>query len=116
VNKSPEKGNPILANSLTYHTGSSKTPANCTRGLHFFCYDYAMNIADEAYAYNDDKGGIYLFCNEDAKAYNTASAFSKGQLALAGIGGLAVGIFGATAVMLLTNKRRKDEPEAPAAA
>ncbi len=116
VNKSPEKGNPILANSLTYQTGSSKTPANCTRGLHYFCYDYAMNIADEAYAYNDDKGGIYLFWNEDAKAYNTASAFSKGQLALAGIGGLAVGIFGATAVMLLTNKRRKDEPEAPAAA
>ena len=116
VNKSPKKGNPILADSLTYQTGSSKTPANCTRGLHYFCYDYAMNIADEAYAYNDDKGGIYLFWNEDAKAYNIASAFSKGQLALAGIGGLAVGIFGATAVMLLTNKRRKDEPETPAAA
>jgi hypothetical protein len=75
-----------------------------------------MNIADEAYAYNNDKGGIYLFWNEDDKAYAAASSFSKGQLALAGIGGLAAGILGATAVTILTKKRRKDEPEAPASA
>ena len=115
VNKSPEKGNPILADSLTYQTGSNEMPSGCTRGLHYFCYEYAMNIADEAYAYNDDKGGIYLFWNEDDKAYAAASAFSAGQLALAGIGGLAIGILGATAVMLM--KRKKEEkPEAPAAA
>ena len=39
-----------------------------------------------------------------------ASAFGAGQLALAGFGGLILGILGAT--LVLTKKRRKDEPEA----
>ncbi len=114
TNKSPAKGSPILADSLTCQTGSNTMPANCTRGLHFFTYDYAMDIADEAYAFNNKEGGIYLFWKDDAKAYATASAFTTGQLALAGIGGLAVGILGATAVMML-RKKRQDE-KAPTAA
>ena len=39
-----------------------------------------------------------------------ASAFSGGQMALAGIGGLILGILGST--LVLNRKRRKDEPEA----
>lgn len=38
-----------------------------------------------------------------------ASAFGAGQMALAGIGGLILGILGAT--LVLKKKRREDEPE-----
>ena len=114
TNKSSAKGDPILADSLTVQTGSSTMPATCTKGLHYFTYDFAMDIADEAYAYNNKEGGIYLFWKGDETAYMAASAFSTGQLALCGIGGLAVGILGTTVVMLL-GKKRKEEP-APTAA
>ncbi|MCR4643985.1 MAG: hypothetical protein K5695_01070, partial [Oscillospiraceae bacterium] len=92
--KDPGKGNPILADSLTYQTGSDAMPAGCTKGLHFFTYDYAMDMADMPYAYNSKMNGVYLFWDTDSNAY-TASSFTTGQLALAGIGGLAVGILGA---------------------
>ena len=112
--KDPGKGDPILADSLTYQTGSDAMPAGCSQGLHFFTYTYAMDIADMAYAYNNDVNGMYFFWDTDENAF-TASAFTGSQLALAGIGGLAVGILGATAVMLLT-KKKKDTPDAPVAA
>ena len=115
--KSEKKGNPILADSLKLQYGSSKQPEGTTKKLHFFCYDFAMNIADQAYCFNDKKGGIYFFWDEDTKAFasNTASTFSGGMLALTGIGGLALGILGTSVVMML--KRKKEEqPEAPAAA
>ncbi|MBR7038454.1 MAG: hypothetical protein IKI21_04330 [Oscillospiraceae bacterium] len=114
TNKSPAKGDPILADSLTVQTGSDMMPASCTKGLHYFTYDYAMDIADEAYAFNNKEGGIYLFWKGDDTAYAAASAFTTGQLALTGIGGLAVGILGTTVVMML-GKKRKKEP-APTAA
>ena len=40
----------------------------------------------------------------------TALVFSCGQLTLAGIGGLLLGILGTT--LVLNKKRRKDNPEA----
>ena len=116
--KSSAKGNPILADSLKLQYGSKTQPAGTTKALHFFCYSFPMNIADEAYCFNDKKGGIYFFWDEDTKAFasGTASTFSTGQLALTGIGGLALGIIGATVVMMLSKKRKEEKPEAPAAA
>lgn len=79
-----------------------------------------MNIADEAYCFDDKKGGIYFFWDEDTKAFatKTASAFGAGALALTGIGGLALGILGTTVVMMRKGKgkRKEDAPEAPATA
>jgi hypothetical protein len=112
--KSSAKGNPILADSLKLQTGSDAVPAGCTAPLHFFTYTFAADLGDEAYAYNNKQNGVYFFWDTDANAF-TATAFTSGQLALAGIGGLAVGILGATVVMLST-KKRKDVPEAPTVA
>ena len=112
--KDPGKDGPILASSLKLQTGTDAMPAGCTKGLHFFTYDYAMDIGDMAYAYNNDMNGIYFFWDTDANAF-TATAFTGGQLALAGVGGLVVGILGATVVTMMTRKR-KDVPEAPAVA
>ncbi len=112
--KSSTKGDPILADSLKLQTGSDAMPAGCTQGLPFFTYTYAMDIADMAYAYNNDMHGIYFFWDTDENPF-TATNFTRGQLALTGIGGLAVGILGSSAVMLAT-KKRKETPDGPAVA
>ena len=112
--KSSAKGNPILADSLKLQTGSDAMPSGCTAPLHFFTYTYAADLGDEAYAYDNNMNGVYFFWDTDSNAY-TVSSFTTGQLALAGIGGLAVGILGATVVMLST-KKRKETPEAQAVA
>ena len=77
-----------------------------------FTYTNAVDLGDTAWAFNNDKKGVYLFWDADTNAFaaDAASAFSGGQLALAGIGGLILGIAGAT--LVLNKKRRKDEPEA----
>ena len=110
--KSQDKGDPILADSLTLQYGSNKAPKGCTKGLHLFTYTNAVDLGDTAWAFNNDKKGVYFFWDEDTNAFAAAaaSAFGAGQLALAGFGGLILGILGAT--LVLTKKRRKDEPEA----
>ena len=113
--KSRAKGNPILADSLKLQTGSDSIPAGCTAPLHFFTYTYAADLGDEAYAFNNDMNGVYFFWDTDTNAFKTASTFTGGQLALAGIGGLAAGILGTTFVMMAT-KKRKDIPTTPIAA
>lgn len=110
--KNSAESNPILANSLTYQTGSNKMPTNCDSQLHFFCYTHAANIADKAYAFDDKLGGIYLFWKTDNKAF-TASTFSSGYIALSAVGGLVAGILGTTA-FLSPKKKKKDEPNTPA--
>ena len=110
--KSQDKGDPILADSLTLQYGSNKTPDGCTKGLHLFTYTNAVDLGDTAWAFNNDKKGVYFFWDEDTNAFATdaASAFSGGHLALAGFGGLILGIAGAT--LVLNKKRKEDEPEA----
>ena len=110
--KNPAKGNPINADSLKLQYGSNVMPEGCTNNLHFFCYTYAADLGDEAFAFNNDMEGIYFFWSNDENAF-TASTFSKGYIALAAIGGLIAGILGTTAVML--PKKNKQTPDAPAA-
>ncbi|MBQ6354508.1 MAG: hypothetical protein IJJ07_06160 [Lachnospiraceae bacterium] len=107
--KSERKGDPILADSLTLQYGSDKMPKDSTRGLHLFTYTNAVDLGDTAWAFNNDKKGVYFFWAEDTGAFAsaTASAFSGGHVALAGIAGLILGIAGGTGVMAA--KRRKEE-------
>ena len=125
VNRSAAKGNPILADTLTLKTGkdSEKTPADCNSYLHFFTFENAAKLDDTAYCYRNDNNGMYLFWKGDETAFveststgantsggstSTASAFNAGYLALAGIGGLALGILGTTLVMLPRLKKKKE--------
>ncbi|MBQ9461732.1 MAG: hypothetical protein IJU51_07465, partial [Clostridia bacterium] len=79
---------------------------------------------ETAYCYRDDNKGMYLFWKGDETALaeststgantsgepaSTASAFNAGYLALAGIGGLALGIIGTTLVMMPKLKKKKEE-------
>ena len=111
--KSRDKGNPILADSLTLQYGKDASmPKGCTQALHLFTYTTAVDLGDTAWAYNNDKKGVRLYWGEDKTAFadKTASVFSGGHLALAGIAGLIIGIIGATAA--LRPKRRKQQSAA----
>ena len=113
VNKSREKGDPILADSIVVQYETGTMPEDCTGCLHAFTYTNAMDIGSDAYSYRNDKKGIYLFWKSDADAFmQTASTFNKGYLALAAFGGLAVGIVGTT--VALYPKRKKNKANATA--
>ena len=110
--KSEKKGAPILADSLTIQYGKKDMPSGCSKKLHLFTYTNAVDLGDTAWSFNNKKHGVYFFWDEDTNAFAaaTASAFGAGHLALVGFGGLILGTAGAT--LVLTRKRRKDEPEA----
>ena len=113
VVRSENKGDPILADSLTLQYGSSDLPNNCTQKLHFFGKTFAADLGDTAYSYNNKKNGVYFFWKTDTEAFAdtrvTASAFTPGYLALAGLGGLGIGILGASITMAAKNRRKKEE-------
>ncbi len=125
VNRSAAKGNPILADSFKLQKGTDKTPDDCNGCLHMFTYTNAMKLDDDAYCYRDDNKGMYLFWKGDETAFaeststgantasetpaSTASAFNSGYLALAGIGGLALGILGTTIVLIPKLKKKKEQ-------
>ena len=120
VNRSPKKGNPILADSLVLKLGkdSEKKPADRNGYLHFFTIDDPFKMDDDHYSYSeyedkDGYSGMYLYWNGDANAFadgasTTASAFNGGYFALAGIGGLALGILG-TALVMTKGRKKKEE-------
>ncbi len=124
VNRSPKKGNPILADSLVLKLGkdSEKKPADRNGYLHFFTIDDPFRMDNDNYSYSaykdkDGYSGMYLYWNGDVNAFadgasTTASAFNGGYFALAGIGGLALGILGTTLVMLPRLRKKKEEEAA----
>ena len=103
------KGSPILADSLLLQTGSSDMPAKCDTALRFFNYDFAVNLGDDAYAYHNEKNGVYFFWDQDENAVlsQTASTFSGGALALVGVLALAVG--SAITALFLSPRRKKEQ-------
>ena len=122
VNRSSAKGDPILADTLTLQKGSDKKPDNCNGCLHFFTFENAAKLDDTAYCYRDDNKGMYLFWKGDETAFaeststgantsggaaSTASTFNAGYLALAGIGGLALGILGTTLFFFFKHKKKR---------
>ncbi len=120
TNKSPLKGDPILADSLQVKYGDDKMPAGCTKNLHFFTFDYAIDLGDTAYSYNNDKGGVYVYWDVDKEAgavargettLNTASTFSPGQFALGVAAGFVVGAACVCLIMVIL-KRKKMEKKA----
>ncbi len=109
VVRSENKGNPILADSLTVSFGKqSGIPKGCSQALHLFTYTNAVDLGDTAWAFNNKKGGVYFYWDSDEKAFskNAASAFSTGQLAFACGLGLALGILGTTFALYPKRKKR----------
>ena len=107
--KSKSKGDPILADSLTLQYSSKEQPKGTTKGLHLFTYTNAVDLGDTAWSFNNKKGGVYFFWDEDKGAFAevTASAFSGGQMAMAAGAGVLIGVLGSTLVILPRRKKKE---------
>ena len=108
--KSASKGDPILADSLTLQYGNNSQPEGTTKCLHLFTYTHAVDLGDTAWSFNNKKGGVYFFWDEDKGAFAeaAASAFSAGQMAMASGAGLLAGILGSTLVLLPKRKKKEN--------
>ena len=92
-------GKPIIASSLFVQVGKPGLPEGYTKGIHMFGSGGAANLVNDFYCWNDDVNGIYVFYKTDDTVKpdaNTApgaagSAFTGGNLIIAGGTGLAVG-------------------------
>ena len=134
VNRSEAKGSPILADTLLLRTGkeeiekaeaagkstdkveleAAKMPEGYNGCLHMFMEENPVMIDNEAYSYRSDNEGMYLYWKGDTAAF-TASTFSTGgTVAVSAIGGLIVGILGATAVLLPKKKKKQENDSAKA--
>ena len=134
VNRSEAKGSPILADSLLLRTGkeeiekakaagkstdkaeleAAKMPEGYNGCLHMFMEENPVLIDNETYSYRSDNKGMYLYWKGDEAAFTSSSFVTGGYIALSGIGGLALGIFGAT--LVLAPKKKKEQEPAPAEA
>ena len=130
VNRSETKGSPILADTLLLRTGkeeiekakaagkstdkveleAAKMPEGYSGCLHMFMEENPVMIDNEAYSYRSDNEGMYLYWKSDTAAFTASSFGTGGTIAVSAIGGLIVGIAGATAV-LLPKKKKEQEPE-----
>ena len=108
---------PILADSLVAVVGSNEIPAGYETGIHMFGSDSAFNLNYRAYDWNQSAPSVSVYFQVDPNAPlqepNTAgSVFTAGSLAIAAVGGLAVGAL-ATALSM-NGYRKKKEKEARA--
>ena len=89
-------------------------PSDCNGCLHMFASESPVLIDNKKFSYRNDNNGMFLYWKGDTDAF-TASAFGTGgTIAVSAVGGLIVGILGAT-VVLLPKKKKEQEP-APAEA
>ena len=124
TNRSPKKGSPILADSFVLRTGkeeiakgnkateAAKTPSGCNGYLHMFASDAPVRIDNEKFCYRSDNNGMFLYWQGDTAAFTASSFGTGGTIAVSAIGGLIVGILGATLVLLPKRKKENAESEA----
>ena len=90
-------GKPIIASSLFVQVGKPDLPDGYTKGIHMFGSGGAANLVNDFYCWNDDVNGIYVFYKTDDTVKSdqapgaSGTAFSGGNMVLAGGAGLAVG-------------------------
>ena len=85
---------PIIANSLLVKVKDTNIPAGYTTGIHMFGTKSAANLNSELYDWNKSAPSVMVYFKVDTAAEKpapTASTFTAGNLALAGVAGLAVG-------------------------
>jgi len=124
--RSPKKGNPILADSLLLRTGAeevkkgnkaseaAKMPSGYNGCLHMFASESPVKIDNVKFCYRSDNEGMYLYWRGDKGAFTASSFGTGGTIAISSVGGLIVGILGATAVLL--PKKKKEQGYEPAQA
>ncbi len=107
---------PIIASSLLVKISDTNIPAGYTTGIHMFGSGSAFNLNSEIYDWNKDAPGIMVYFKTDAAAAKTpgtaGSNFTAGNLALAGIGGMALGAVVSAFAVSSANKKKSKKAEA----
>ncbi len=111
-----EAAAPILASSLLVKINDTNIPAGYTTGIHMFGSATAFNLNSELYDWNKDAPGVMVYFKVDTAAAKTASAagsnFTAGNLALAGIGGMALGAVISALAVSASGRKKKSETAA----
>ena len=85
-------------------------PSDCNGCLHMFASESPVLIDNVKFCYRNDNNGMFLYWKGDEAAFTASSFGTGGYIALSGIGGLALGILGATFVLLPKKKKEQEEP------
>ena len=109
-----EAMSPILANSLKVVVGDTTVPQGYETGIHMFGEKAAFNLNNKLYCWNQKATSVMVYFKVDKAAASSASTagsnFTAGNLALAGIGGMALGAVAcAFAVSAAGKKKNKKE-------
>ena len=109
--KDKAAGNPILAENLRVQTGSTDFKEG-TAFVHLFNETAALNLTDEVYTgVKDSAKGTYILFSRDASIL-AGSAITGGNVAVIGVGGLAVGAILGVLISKLTGKKKKENAAA----
>ena len=93
-------------------TEAAKMPSGCNGCLHMFTSEAPVRIDNEKFCYRSDNNGMFLYWQGDAAAFTASTFGTGGKIALSAVGGLIVGILGATLVLLPKRKKENAESEA----
>ena len=102
---------PILADSLIVKVNNTELPAGYRTGIHMFGTGTAFNLNNELYDWNRSAPSVMVYFKTDTAAASSASTagsnFTTGNLALAGVGGLAAGaLISGTAATAIGKKKK----------
>ena len=101
---------PILADSLKAVVKSMELPAGYTTGIHMFGQETAFNLNNTNYDWNQSAPKVFVYFQIDEEApvaATSGSAFTGGWIALAAVGGAALGAV-VTAVSMTSIKKKKE--------
>ena len=102
---------PVLAASLKAVVGDMTVPSGYETGIHMFGEKAAFNLNNKLYCWNQSAKSVMVYFKVDTAAAKTAGAagsnFTAGNLALAGIGGLAIGALCSALAVSAAGKKKK---------
>ena len=102
---------PILADSLIVKVNNTELPAGYKTGIHMFGTGTAFNLNNELYDWNRSAPSVMVYFKTDTAAASSASTagsnFTTGNLALAGVGGLALGALVSGIAATAIGKKKK---------
>ena len=105
--KDTRAGGPITA-KFSKVVGKDSTPMGYTP-LSFFGFEYAVNMTDTRFTYNDNKQGIYLYYKQNGGANYTATVTTDQSLVLTGVLSALGGAGLCGAFFALRDKKKKKE-------
>ena len=110
--KDTRAGAPISA-GFTVKKGTTQMPIR-TVPLSFFGFDYAVNMTDTKFTYNNNVNGIYLYYKQTAAKYTGTVETGNALVTTGVLSAIGGGCIGAL-IVALAGKRKKKEPTGKAA-